>query len=49
MVKYKLHKNSPYDKHGNKGYYNRKAERIKIMRKVRRLNEPSMSYRQINR
>lgn len=38
MTKYKLHKHSPYDKRGNKGYYNRKPERIKIMRKVRKIN-----------
>ncbi len=34
MTKYKLHRHGPYDKRGNKGYYNRKPERIKIMRKV---------------
>lgn len=33
MTKYKLHRHSPYEKRGNKGYWNNKVKRLIIVRR----------------
>lgn len=36
MTKYKLHRHSPYDKRGNKGYFNSKIKRLELIKKNRK-------------